>query len=323
LTTALAPRFRGTTARQAPTRPDANALELFARIVIAGSFAQAARELNLTRAAISRRVASIEAELGVALFTRSTRALGLTQAGRRLAVRARAVHDAADSARRGLASSTRAQLGGTLRVTSVPMFANAVLAPLLARFQREHPELQIELRLTGRALDLLREDVDVAFRMTAKPPQDWIAQPVLPFAVHAYAAPGPGLPLARPQDLASSRCLVFGSPMGPQTLHWKFKAPRQRSASAAVPIEPALVADDLNTLLAVARAGGGIVFAPDFSVTADLAVGALINALPGWHLPVELGDSVQALTLPLSVAPESARALVNFVRQALAQQSAR
>ena len=312
----LAP-YRGTQARRAPTRPDANALELFAHIVMAGSFAQAARDLELTRAAISRRVAGIEAELGVALFTRSTRALGLTQAGRRLSQRARAVYDAADSARRSLASATRQQLGGTLRVTSVPMFANSVLAPLLARFQREHPELCIELRLTSRPLDLLREDVDVAFRMTAKPPQDWIAQPVLPFLVRAYAAPGTGLPLARAQDLAGARCLIFGSPSGPQTLRWRFDAPKRRSTSAAVVVDPSLVADDLGTLLAVARAGGGIVFAPDFCVSAELAAGMLIDALPGWHLPVELGDSVQALTLPLSVAPESARALVRFVQAAL------
>lgn len=317
MTTKPLTRFRGTQARRAPTRPDANALELFARIVMAGSFAQAARDLELTRAAISRRVAGIEAELGVALFTRSTRALGLTQAGRRLSQRARAVYDAADSARRALASAAREQLGGTLRVTSVPMFANSVLAPLLARFQREHPELCIELRLTSRPLDLLREDVDVAFRMTAKPPQDWIAQPVLPFLVRAYAAPGAGLPLARAQDLASARCLIFGSPSGPQTLRWKFDAPKRRSASAAVVVDPSLVADDLGTLLAVARAGGGIVFAPDFCVAAELAAGTLIDALPGWHLPVELGDSVQALTLPLSVAPESARALVRFVQAAL------
>jgi DNA-binding transcriptional LysR family regulator len=87
--------FRGTSARRAPRHPDASALELFARIVLAGSFAQAARELDVTRAAISRRVAAIEAEAGVPLFTRSTRALGLTEAGRRLSQRARAVLDAA------------------------------------------------------------------------------------------------------------------------------------------------------------------------------------------------------------------------------------
>jgi DNA-binding transcriptional LysR family regulator len=204
------------------------------------------------------------------------------------------------------------------------MFAHSVLAPLLAQFQREHPGLRIELRLTSRPIDLMREDVDVAFRMTAKPPQDWIAQPVLTFQVRAYAAPGGGLPLSRPQDLANARCLIFGAPAELQTLHWRrdTKAQPARKASgssaAVVAIEPALVADDLGTLVAMARAGGGIVFAPDFCVRAELAAGSLIDVLPRWHLPVALGSAVQALTLPLSVAPESARALVRFVREALA-----
>ena len=324
MTTKLTPaatvptRFRGTTARRPLRQPDANSLELFARIVMAGSFAQAARELNVTRAAISRRVATIEAEIGVPLFTRSTRALGLTEAGRRLSQRARAVLDAADGARRSLHSAARQQLGGTLRVTAVPMFAHTVLAPLLARFQRQHPELRIELRLTSRPLDLMREDVDVAFRMTARPPLDWVAQPVLPFVVRAYAAPGAGVPLSRPQELAGAPCLIFGSPAGEQTLHWQRDVGKHRAATVAVVVEPALVADELTTLMAIARAGGGIVFAPDFCATTELATGTLIDALPGWHLPVELGNAVQALTLPLNVAPESARALVRFVREALA-----
>lgn len=169
--------------------PDANALELFARIAAAGSFAQAARELGLTRAAVSRRVAHIEAQLGAPLFARSTRALGLSEAGRRLAPRARAVLEAAESARRGLRARAGDGLAGTLRITSVPSFGQAVLGPWLARFQALHPGLRIELRFTNRRVDLLREDVDIAFRLTDKPPADCVATPVLPFVVRAYAAP--------------------------------------------------------------------------------------------------------------------------------------
>jgi DNA-binding transcriptional LysR family regulator len=128
-------------ASRAPSAPDANTLELFARIAAAGSFAQAARDLGLTRAAVSRRVAVVEAQLGTPLFARTTRALGLTEAGRRLAGRARAVLDAAEAARRGLRArdSRGGGLAGTLRVTLVPSFGQAVLGPLLAHFQALHP----------------------------------------------------------------------------------------------------------------------------------------------------------------------------------------
>lgn len=301
--------------RADPRTPDANAIELFARVVAAGSFAEAARQLGLTRAAVSQRIAAIEAGVGAPLFARTTRALGLTEAGRRLAQRARAVLDAADAARRGLRSQARRGLGGTLRVTSVPLVGQTVLAPLLARFQAEHPELRIELRLTYRRLDLLREDVDIAFRLTAQPPPDWVAEPLLPYSVRAYAAPAPR-PLARPEDLAQQRCLVFGTPLDAQAFTWK----RDRGhRSVAVTLEPALVGDDLGTLLAVARAGGGVVFCPDFAVAGDLAAGRLVDVLPGWRLPVPQGDALVALTLPQPTAPESARALVRFAREHIAE----
>lgn len=296
-----------------PRGPDANAIELFARVVAAGSFAQAARDLGLTRAAISARVAALEQQLGAPLFARTTRALGLTEAGRRLALGARAVLEAADAARRGLRSQLRRGLGGTLRVTSVPILGTTVLAPLLARFQAAHPDLRIELRLTYRAVDLLREDVDVAFRLTARPPEDWVATPLLPFVVRAFAAPGPRWPLPRPEALAGERCLVFGVPTEQQTLTWQ-----RGRRSVPVSFVPALVGDDLGTLIAIAREGGGVVFSPDFAIAPDLAAGRFVDVLPGWRLPVAQGDTMVALTLPLPAAPESARALVHFVRGALA-----
>ncbi len=200
-----------------------------------------------------------------------------------------------------------------MRITSVPSFSQSVLGPLLARFQAPHPALRIELRLTHRRVDLLREDIDIAFRLTDKPPPDCIAQTVLPFKVRAYAKPVPGLPLSSPADLAHNRCLLFGPPTEEVTLQWLHDHSGQVQA---VTLVPAMVGDDLGTLQAVAR-GGGIFSATDFSVQDDLARGLLVPALPGWHLPVAEGRAVQALTLPLTVAPESARLLVRFVRDAL------
>lgn len=295
-----------------PQGPDANALEFFARVAAADSFAAAARDLGQTRAAVSRRVAQLEAQLGTPLFARHTRAVGLTEAGRRLLGRARVVLEAAEAARRTLRTRSGG-LAGTLRITSVPVFGQAVLAPALAAFQARHPQLQVELRFTARRVDLLREDVDLAFRVTEQPPQDCIAQPVLRFAVRAYAAPHAKARLRDPHALARARCLVFGSSSEAQPLVWRSDDGRER---ASVEVRPTMSADDIGTLLAAARAGGGVVFAPDFAVRDDLARGTLVEALPGWQLPIPEGATVQALTLPLAVAPEAARALVRFVREA-------
>lgn len=297
---------------------DANALELFARVVAAGSFAEAARRLGLTRAAVSRRLAAIEQQAGVALLVRTTRSLGLTEAGRRLAGHARTVLEAAEGARRSVRSG-RAALEGRLRVTSVPSFGRAMLMPLLARFQARHPGVRFELLLSDRPVDLLREGIDVAFRLTRKPPPDWLAQPLMPLRVGAYATPAlcPQA-LAGPAALAGLPLLLLGAATDSAPLLWQHPA----LAAQRVEVSPAVWSEDMDSLVALARAGAGVVLAPDWCVQAELRRGELLDLLPGWQLPVAEGDTLWALTLPALTAPPSARALVKFVREACASAGA-
>lgn len=304
---------------------DANALELFARIAQAGSFAQAARELGLTRAAISRRIAAIESAVGLTLFARSTRSLGLTEAGRRLHARARAVRDAAESARLAL-RHTRDQLDGTIRISSTAGFGRLVLAPLLARFQALHPAVRYELFFTDRRVDLLREGLDVAFRVTSKPPENWVAQPVLKFAIRVYRAAGSPV-FESPQDLANEPLLLLGQNEEPMQSQWQNDSDGRREE---VQLQASAWGSDLDGLIALARYGSGIVLAPDFCVepvpglvaacggesAVTVVTPALIDALPGWRMLAGF-DTVQALTLPLPAGSETARALVRFVREAL------
>jgi DNA-binding transcriptional LysR family regulator len=296
---------------------DANALELFARIAQAGSFAQAARDLGLTRAAVSRRIAAIESAVGLTLFARSTRSLGLTEAGRRLHARARAVRDAAESARLAL-RHTRDQLDGTLRISATAGFGRIVLAPLLARFQSAHPSIRYELFFTDRRVDLLREGLDVAFRVTSKPPEDWVAQPVLRFEVRAYRARGAAALAGGPQALATEPMLLLGQNEEVLQSQWVHKDGLREE----VPLQAAAWGSDLDGLIALARHGHGVVLAPDFCVEALPGISSetheadLVDVLPGWRMAAGL-DTVQALTLPLPAGSETARALVRFVRQAL------
>lgn len=292
---------------------DANALELFARVVQAGSFAQAARRLGQTRAAVSRRVAAIEAQVGQALFARSTRSLALTEAGRRLAQGARAVLEAAEAARAGLRAS-QAGLAGRLRITAVPSFGRSVLLPLLAAFRARHPGVGFELLFTHRRVDLLREGVDIAFRITRKPPEDWVAQPLLPFRVAAYAAPGLYPDAQEPAQLKD--LLLLGTAREqPAPLQWRHADGRMSRLEA----QGVAYSEELDSLIDLAVAGSGVLLAPDYAVRAPLARGELQDLLPGWQLPIAEGDTVQALTLPLPLAGDSARALVRFVADALAE----
>lgn len=286
---------------------DANALELFARIAAAGSFAAAARDLGLTRAAISRRIAAIEAAVGLALFARSTRSLSLTEAGRRLHARARAVRDAAEGARLAL-RHTRDQLSGTLRVSAGPSLARQVLAPLLARFLQQHPALRLELYITDRRVDLLREGVDLAFRVTNRPPEDLVAQPVMHFAVRLYGPPGPDLP--GPEAMADHPLLLVGHHDEPSTGRWQHEDGRRVEIST----QGLAWGSDIDVFIEMARHGGGLVIAPDFCIPEG---SGLVDRMPGWQMEAGI-NLVQALSLPLPAGSENARALIRFVRDALA-----
>ena len=294
---------------------DANALELFARVVQAGSFAAAAQRLGQTRAAVSRRIAAIEAQIGQPLLVRSTRSLVLTEAGRRLAQRARAVLDAADAARGALRAS-KAGLAGRLRITAPSQFGPLVLLPLVAEFGTAHPGLRFELLFTDRRIDLMREGIDVAFRLTRRPPEDFVAQPLLPVRIGAYARPGLLPPLDSPSQLAGAPLLLLGASRDDLvTLRWMHCD--AASALLQVQAEVQVFADDLGSLVGLSLAGCGVVLAPDYSVRHLLGSGQLIDLLPNWQLPIPEGDTIQALTLPLPMAPESARAFVRFVTKRL------
>lgn len=292
---------------------DANALELFARVVAAGSFSRAARQLGLTRAAVSRRVAAMEQLVGQTLLARTTRSLGLTEAGRALAARAQAVHEAANAARMALRKDEDA-LRGRLRISTMRAFGEQVLLPLLAEFGRAHPGVAMELMFTERRVDLVREGVDVAFRITRKPPQDCVAQPVLRYRIGAYGVAA--TPLASPQALQQWPLLMLEGGAQSWLLQWHSCSGPERET---VEVQPHISADSLEALVALARRGQGVVLAPDFCVQADLAAGRLHDLLPDWHLPIAEGDCVQALTLPVHTAGANARALVRLVAARLEQ----
>jgi DNA-binding transcriptional LysR family regulator len=138
---------------------------------------------------------------------------------------------------------------------------------------------------------------------------------VLPFLIQAYAAPSPAWPLAHPRGLAAQPLLLATPSAETTPLRWLHAA---SGRSAQVDVEPVVTSEDMDGLMALARAGGGIVLAPSYCAQVDLMQDRLINVLPGWHLPVAEGSSVQALTLPQPLASESARTLVRYVRDALA-----
>ena len=191
---------------------DLNDLQVFARVVEAGGFAAAGRSLGLPVSSVSRKVARLERRLGVPLLRRTTRSLGLTEAGllyHRHCERALAELGAAEAAMGGWHAAPR----GTLRVSAPIAFGRFVLAPLLGAFAARHPEVLPVVVLTNRYVDLAEEGFDLAIRTGALPESGLRARRLGESALVVAASPAClarwGMPRAR-RDFERLPCLVLG-----------------------------------------------------------------------------------------------------------------
>lgn len=261
--------------------------EVFVAVVDAGGFTAASAALGVSQPAVSRRVAGLEARLGVRLLTRAPRGLRPTAAGAAFYERARrALGDLAEAERD--ASGESAELAGSLRVAAPPAFGRTVLLPHLAAFAGAHPQITVDLLLGERRLDLVEESIDLAVRIgdPGRAPGA-IHTRLTDFGVVACAAPSylelHGTP-RDPADLARHACLRQIGPARGDV--WSFAArgirvrraarPRPRTSTA---VRGPLRSNDVEGLVAAARAGMGIGLLPDFLVAGDLGRGTLRQVL--------------------------------------------
>jgi DNA-binding transcriptional LysR family regulator len=165
-----------------------DALKLFLDIARAGSFAEAARRLNLDPSLVSRRIGALEKELGFRLFQRTTRTISLTEAGAEFLNRVEPHLTAIDEAR--IASRDLVQQPtGLLRITASTTFGYEVLTPILPGFATYAPSVRLELILTDRRIDLIDEGIDLAIRLGVLEESDLIARRIMPVAFRIYASP--------------------------------------------------------------------------------------------------------------------------------------
>ena len=163
-------------------------LRFFLAIARAGSLTAAARRLRTSQATVSRRLASLEKELGVYLFERTRRGYEPTEAGREILDIAEHVEDEFGEIDRRLFAGDRA-LAGILRVTCTQQFADQHLCRLLSEFVEQHPDIHFRLYCTYELLSLARRETDVAVRLTREPPKSLIAQRIAKVAISVYGSP--------------------------------------------------------------------------------------------------------------------------------------
>jgi DNA-binding transcriptional LysR family regulator len=261
-----------------------NDLLLFARVVDEGSFSRAAQRLGLPKSTVSRRVAALEAQLGERLLLRTTRKLSVTDFGRAVLEHAR--HVAEDvAAAESLAQHRQRQPRGRLRVSMASDFANLLLAPMLAGFVLQYPEVTLELDLSARFVDLVGEGFDLALRVgPLRDDATLAARAVASFRGGLYAAPAyiarRGMP-AEPEALMEHDTLrVLGRSGEPSP--WTLVRGEMRWEG--VPPGPA-TANSPELLLRIALGGAGIAVVNDSHVVPYLQRGELVQVLPEWSAP--------------------------------------
>jgi DNA-binding transcriptional LysR family regulator len=286
---------------------DLNLMAIYAHVVEGGSFSAAARRLGMSRSAVSKAVAKLEHSLGVRLLHRSTRHLSVTEVGAAFAEHCSRIVDEMTRAEQ-VASSLHAQPRGVLRVAASVAFGTLHVAPALADFLGRYPELDIDMTITDRGIDLAEEGYDVVVRVTRELPPNLVARRLAPVRRKLCATPeyfARHGTLQAPQDLARHNCLDY-THSGEQGL-WRFTGPE---GEIAVPVSGRLRINDDEALSQAVLGGLGLALLPTFIVGRDLQAGRLRAALSE-YLPVE--RHVYALYLPTRHLPAKARAFIDFL----------
>lgn len=251
------------------------ALNAFVATVESGGFSQAARRLGVSKSLLSRQVAHLEAELGVRLLQRTTRRLSPTEAGELYFQRAQRILLDLEEAASEVGQLQTAPRG-KLRVSAPMSFGVLHLTPALPSFLAACPELELELSLSDRFVDLIEEGVDVAVRIGRLSDSSLIARHVAPIRRAVCASPAYlarcGTPTL-PNDLAAHACL---SHIGMGPAEWRFAIGGKLET---VRVQSRLSAGNGEALRILALAGLGLVYLPTFFVGDDLRSGALVSVL--------------------------------------------
>lgn len=290
---------------------DLNDLRFFASVVEHGGFSSAGRALGLPKSRLSKRIALLEERLGVRLLQRTTRRVGLTEAGRAHFLRCEAVLAELQEAE-SAASALGGALSGTLRVSAGSGLGLTHMTPLLARFLEQHPQLDLDLHLSNRNVDLVEEGFDLAIRIGALSDSRLVARRLgdsrrLLVASPAYLR-AQGTP-RRPADLVTHAALVLE--VGTMTARW---ALQRRGANATVRVRARMRSNNALALLDACRAGVGIALLPQFIVGADLEAGRLVRVLPSWTAAEQ---GIFAIYPGNRFIPAKVRAFVDFVEEIL------
>ena len=262
---------------------DLNSLVLFAKVVEANSFSEAARRIKMPLSTVSRRIAELENQLGLRLLERSTRHLRLTHAGSSLLQHAQRTAELSEAVD-GIASSHAARVSGILRLNAPPSISDSLIAPIVCAFQREHPDVRVQILIAERFVDQIDEGIDLAFRVGPMKDSTLVARRILTYRHQLVASPAylaKYKPPTRPQDLLRHRLLSF-SRWKPEN-RWIFVR-AGTGERETLSFQPYLTMNDYAGLAYALLEGSGIGDLPPVVSPGLLSTGRLVEVMPKWRL---------------------------------------
>ena len=289
---------------------------ILAAIVEGGSFARAAEALGLTRSGVSRAVSRLEARVGVRLLDRTTRAVALTDEGRRLYSEVAPLLTSIEDALT-VTSGSAIAVRGRLRVNVDAFFSRLLFTPHISEFLSLYPALSLELIARDQLGDLVGEGFDIAIRFGTPPESSLVAQKLLETRTVTVASPAylkaHGIPAA-PSDLVHHACIQVRDSLTGQPIEtWPY---RQKNKVVHVKTSGRLMVAEFGTMLGACLGGVGIARVKAIGVQHLLQQGALVEILPDWH-----GESypLHALYPSRHLPAAKVRAFIDFVRARLEQ----
>ncbi|MEP6791110.1 MAG: LysR family transcriptional regulator [Ramlibacter sp.] len=284
------------------------------------SYTQAARRLAISKASVSMRIAELERTAGVPLVRRTTRSVGLTEAGQQLVDETQASFTRIEQSFAGikdLAGTPR----GLVRVTAPVALGRQHVAPTLAAFLRRFPDIRLELDLSDRFVNLAQEGFDLAIRHAHAPPDTHVAWVLCPSRSLLVASNDylkrHGMP-GHPSELAQHQCLLYLRDTAGQS--WSFERGSGRKAEQViVTVNGPLRANNSEVLREAVLGGVGIGLLPDFSAAQHLSARQLRPVLPLWRPHGFFGERLYAIRPWAPQVPRAVRCFVDHLRQSLAQ----
>jgi len=285
-----------------------SAMRVFVEVADRGSLTQAAEQLDLSRAMVSRHLANLEQWLGARLLHRTTRRISLSDAGEAALPRCRQLLALSDDIE-AVTGTRVSEPIGKLRITTSLSFAEAQLTAAVVEFQARHPRVEIEVLALDRAVNLVEERIDLAVRITNTLDEQFVARRLAPCRSVLCASPAyirrHGRPAA-PDDLKAHNCIThaFGSRAEYRLSH--------RGRVSTVAVGGTMFSNETGVLRQAVLAGAGIAMLPTYYVVEDLKRGALVRLLRE-HEPEPMG--IHAVYLSRQHQPQALRLMIDHLAQ--------